>query len=98
MLPLTQQTYFEVDCQRAVAMTVRGGIRLAHAALPFHTNQASIPFYRLAPTSVRERARVAGPVRFSNGRQDANRRDAPGGDPGRRATRQPRRGIRLREC
>src|SRR5262245_33941960 len=97
MLPLTQQRYFEVDCPRAVARTVRGGMRPAHAALPFHTNQASIPFYRLAPSTVRERARMRSLVRFYNGRQDADRRDTSGGDPGRRATRQPRRGIRLRE-
>src|SRR5215813_5035051 len=74
MLPLTQQRYFEVDCPRAVARTVRGGMRLAHAALPFHTNQASIPFYHLAPFTVRERARGRGLVRFYNGRQDADRR------------------------
>jgi len=62
MLPLMQQRYFEVDCQRAAARTVRGGMRLADAALPFHTNQASTPFYRLAPSTVRERVSVRGPV------------------------------------
>jgi len=62
MLPLTQQRYFEVDCPRAATMTVRAGIALGHAALPFNTNQASLPLYRLAALSPRERAGRAGPV------------------------------------
>src|SRR5262249_32725084 len=97
MLPLTQQRYFEVHSPRAAMVTARDGMCLGHAAHPFNTYQAGSPDIRLAPSATREPAGVRGPVRFSNGRQNVDRRDPPGGDPGRRATRQSRRGIRLRE-
>src|SRR5262245_34082318 len=97
MLPLTQQRYFEVYSSRPAAVTAREGVSFGHAALPFNTYQAGSPDGRLALSATREPAGVRGQVRFSNGRQNVDRRDPPGGDPGRCATRQSCRGIRLRE-
>jgi len=62
MLPLMQQRYFEVHRPRAAIMAVRVGMELGQAALPFHTNQAGFPPYRIALSSWRQRAGTAGPV------------------------------------
>ena len=79
MLPRMQQRYLEVERPRTAILAGRAGVSFCHAPLPFNNNHAAFRC-RLALSSLRERAGVAGSVRFSNGRQNADRRDTSGGD------------------
>src|SRR5664280_2301091 len=68
--------------------------------ISFNNQLADRPLRRLALSTRRvfwrENVGASASVRISNGRQNADRRDPSGGDPGGRPARQPRRGIRLR--
>src|SRR5665647_537913 len=107
MLPMLQQRQFEAPRFREAfvmarfamgpALLWRQTARLSLSpSFSFHNHQATRPLRRLAPSTTRENAGWSASVRTYNGRQNADRRDPSGGDPGGGATRQPGRGIRLR--
>src|ERR1039458_2115923 len=105
MLPSSQQRQFEVHRFREPIVTARfamGPAELSRENAPLSLNTslniqlADQSLRRLAPTMSRENAGASASVRIYNGRQNADRRDPSGGDPGSRPARQPRRGIRFR--